>query len=224
MKNFLTLRRFIREALIAESVSLDDLAGFYEDASDWGMKAITLYSPTLLEQNMDDIGLAVVGYIAAQKPKNPCAGAWEIKMAGGRGYGNVLYPAMFAAVNGPLMPDRHSTTPAAVSGWKKQASRDKVPLDNAEADASKKLTPSDKSDDCDVRSWTLNDATGKWGGDEIIDNAYAPKGNEKSVLDGLLSNHESFMKKLRSKDIDTTEFLSALSREGVKRFNIETLS
>lgn len=224
MKRFPTLRRFIREALMAEGTAPEDLAGFYEDASDWGMKAITLYSPALLEQNMDDIGLAVVGYIAAQKPKNPCAGAWEIKMAGGRGYGRVLYPAMFAAVNGPLMPDRHSTTPAAVSGWKKQSSRDKVPLDNAEADMSKKLTPSDKSDDCDVRSWTLNDKTGKWGGDEIIDNAYAPKGNEKAVLDGLLSNHEAFVEKLRDRGVDLSSFLAELSREGVKRFNMETLS
>lgn len=224
MKNFRSLRRFIRETLLTEGIAREELAGFYEDASDWGMKAITLYSPALLEQNMDDIGLAVVGYIAAQKPKNPCAGAWEIKMAGGRGYGNVLYPAMFAAVNGPLMPDRHSTTDAAVSGWKKQSGRKRVPLDNANVDPEKKLTPSDSSDDCDVRSWRLDNETNKWRGDEIIDVAYAPKGDENLILDRLLSNHEVFVAKLKDKGVDLNSFLSDLSREGMKRFNMETLS
>lgn len=218
------LKNFIREVLVEGStVGAEDLAGFYQDGGDWGLKEITLYSPTTLEKNMDNVGSAVVGYIYAQKPKSPCAGAWEVKMAGGRGYGGVLYPAMFAAVNGPLMPDRHSTTPDAVAGWSKQTSRKKTPLDNAATTAEKKSTPDDDSDDCEVRSWTKNPETGKWEGDPLIDNAYAPKGNEQAILSRLLNNHEKFMKKIKSTSLDVDAFLAELSREGVKRFEIERL-
>ena len=144
-------------------------------------------------------------------------------MAGGKGYGGVLYPAMFAAAGGPLMPDRHSTTDDAVKGWGKQTARKKVPLDNAEVDAEKKATPDDTSDDCNVRSWKQNKSTGKWEGDPLIDNAYSPKGNEQAILNRLVSNHEKFMKKLESKGVDANEFLSQLSREGMQRFEMERL-
>jgi hypothetical protein len=217
------LRKLIREILLEASVPADELAAFYQDSSDWGLKEITLYSPAALERNMEEIEAAVVGYIYAQKPKDPCAGAWEVKMAGGRGYGGILYPAMFAAVNGPLMPDRHSTSPDAVSGWSKQASRKKIPLDNSSVGAERKSTPDDASDDCEVRSWTQDPKTGRWEGDPLIDNAYSPKGNERAILEKLLNNHEKFMKKIESTGVDVTDFLAELSRSGVKRFESERL-
>lgn len=216
------LRRFIRECLLEAAAPDDDLAGFYEDASDWGMKALTLYSPSTLLQNMDNISAGVRGYIAVQKPKQPCAGAWEVKMAGGRGYGKILYPAMFAAVGGPLMPDRHSTSDDAVKGWGKQTSRKKVPLDNAAVGKEKKATPDDDTDDCDVRSWKQGE-DGKWGGDPLIDNAYSPKGDEQAILDRLLANHDSFIKKIKADGVDVNSFLAQLSREGVQRFEMQRL-
>lgn len=220
------LRRFIREVLVeSTTTSAEELAGFYQDAEDWGVKEITLYSPAILERNMSDVDLAVVGYIYAQRPKEPCAGAWEIKMAGGRGYGRILYPAMFAAVKGPLMPDRHSTTGAAEAGWGKQGSREQTKLDNAaENDKSRKLTPDDTSDDCSVRSWKKNPASGQWEGDPVLDVAYAPKGNENAILSRLLDNHKKFINKIQDKGVDVSNFLSELSKSGLKRFEIERLT
>jgi len=216
------LRAFIRE-VITEATSKEDIAAFYEDASDWGMKAITLYSPAVLEKNTDDIASGVLGYIAAQKPKDPCAGAWEIKMAGGRGYGGVLYPAMFAAVDGPLMPDRHSTTQSAEGGWGKQGGRQKKPLDNVAAKADQKATPDDTSDDCTVRKWKQNDKTQQWEGDPVLDFAYSPKGGEDALLGRLVAAHEKFVKKLEEKGVDVQSFLAQLSREGVNKFEMERL-
>lgn len=215
------LKKFIRQFLLEVALPTEQLAGFYEDASDWGMKAITIYYPSVVKKNLDDVSQGVVGYIAAQKPKEPCAGAWEIKMAGGKGYGGVLYPAMFAAVNGPLMPDRRSTTDDAVKGWSKQGERKKTPLDNAVVDKNKKATPDDDSDDCNVRTWKQKD--GKWEGDPIIDNAYFPKGYEKSVLQKLLANHDAFIESLKDKDIDMNSFLAQISKAGVERFERERL-
>ena len=215
------LKKFIRRFLLEVALPADQLAGFYEDASDWGMKAITSYYPSIVEKNLEDVSQGVVGYIAAQKPKKPCADAWEIKMAGGKGYGNILYPAMFAAVGGPLMPDRHSTTDDAVKGWGKQGSRKKISLDNAAADSGQKATPDDDSDDCEVRTWRQKD--GKWEGDPIIDKAYFPKGYEKSVLEKLLTNHDTFIESLKDKDIDMNSFLAQISKAGVERFERERL-
>jgi len=217
------LKKFIRKFLLEVALPTEELAGFYEDASDWGMKALTLYYPSQVEKDLEDVSQGVVGYIAAQKPKQPCAGAWEIKMAGGRGYGSILYPAMFAAVGGPLMPDRHSTTNDAVKGWSKQGSRKKTPLDNASANKNEKATPDDESDDCDVRTWKKDEKTGQWSGDSIIDNAYFPKGYEKSVLGKLLKNHDSFIKSLYGKDIDVNLLLAQISKAGVERFERERL-
>ena len=217
------LRRFIRQVLMEVSSPTEELAGFYEDASDWGMKAITLYYPSKIEPDADDVSQAVVGYIAAQKPKQRCAGAWEIKMAGGRGYGGVLYPAMFAAVGGPLIPDRNSLTDDAVKGWSKQGSRKKTALDNFYVDDEKKATPEDDSDDCKVRNWSRDKETGQWLGDPVLDNAYFPKGNENSIFQKLLLNHDSFIESLKDKTVDVNSLLARISKAGVERFERERL-
>lgn len=217
------LRRFIRQVLMEASSPAEELAGFYEDASDWGMKAITLYYPSKIEPDADDVSQAVVGYIAAQKPKQRCAGAWEIKMAGGRGYGGVLYPAMFAAVGGPLIPDRNSLTDDAVKGWSKQGSRKKTALDNFYVDDEKKATPEDDSDDCKVRNWSRDKETGQWLGDPVLDNAYFPKGNENSIFQKLLLNHDNFIESLKDKTVDVNSLLARISKAGVERFERERL-
>ena len=217
------LRRFIRQVLMEVSSPTEELAGFYEDASDWGMKAITLYYPSKIEPDADDVSQAVVGYIAAQKPKQRCAGAWEIKMAGGRGYGGILYPAMFAAVGGPLIPDRNSRTDDAVKGWSKQGSRKKTALDNFYVDDEKKATPEDDSDDCKVRNWSRDKETGQWLGDPVLDNAYFPKGNENSIFQKLLLNHDSFIESLKDKTVDVNSLLARISKAGVERFERERL-
>ena len=217
------LRRFIRQVLMEVSSPTEELAGFYEDASDWGMKAITLYYPYKIEPDADDVSQAVVGYIAAQKPKQRCAGAWEIKMAGGRGYGGVLYPAMFAAVGGPLIPDRNSLTDDAVKGWSKQGSRKKTALDNFYVDDEKKATPEDDSDDCKVRNWSRDKETGQWLGDPVLDNAYFPKGNENSIFQKLLLNHDNFVESLKDKTVDVNSLLARISKAGVERFERERL-
>lgn len=217
------LRSFIRQVLMEVSSPTEELAGFYEDASDWGMKAITLYYPSKIEPDADDVSQAVVGYIAAQKPKQRCAGAWEIKMAGGRGYGGVLYPAMFAAVGGPLIPDRNSLTDDAVKGWSKQGSRKKTALDNFYVDDEKKATPEDDSDDCKVRNWSRDKETGQWLGDPVLDNAYFPKGNENSIFQKLLLNHDNFVESLKDKTVDVNSLLARISKAGVERFERERL-
>jgi hypothetical protein len=217
------LRRFIRHFLIEASSPTEELAGFYEDASDWGMKAITLYYPSRIERDLNNVSQGVVGYIAAQKPKQRCAGAWEIKMAGGRGYGGILYPAMFAAVGGPLVPDRNSLTDDAVRGWGKQGSRKKTALDNFYVDDVQKATPEDDSDDCRVRTWNRDKETGQWVGDPVLDNAYFPKGNENSIFQKLLSNHDNFIESLKDKDADVDSLLAQISKAGVERFERERL-
>ena len=217
------LRQFIREALLLGEGADEDLAALYEDASDWGMKAITVYSPARLLADPGNPAAAVVGYIAAQRPDSPCAGAWEVKMSGGRGYGwSVLYPAMFAAVGGPLMPDRKTVSPDATRGWSTRAGdRGKTLLDKVSAPEEEKLTPDDPSDDCEVRSWTRDPETGKWSGDPVLDVAYTPKGNEKALLDRLLRRHEETMGEVIDAGHDRRDVEVGLSRGGGEKFNAE---
>jgi len=223
MKNTKYLKEFIRETILNENVSTgnSDLAAFLEDSSEWGIKAITLYSSSNLLKNLEDTDSSVLGYIAAQKPKNPCAGAWEVKMSGGKGYGGILYPAMFAAVGGPLMPDRSLTSDKAISGWSKQSKREKTPLDSAKAEKDQKLTPEDPSDDCEVRSWKFNKEKNRWEGDQVLDNAYDPFGSENAILKKLLSKHEETMNEVEKKGVERQEIEIKLSRSGIQKFNVE---
>lgn len=217
------LRRFIREALLLREGADEDLAALYEDAADWGVKAITLYSPARLLEDPGNPSAAVVGYIMAQRPESPCAGAWEVKMSGGRGYGwSVLYPAMFAAVGGPLMPDRKTVSPAAEKRWATKATgRGKTPLDKVGAPEEEKLTPDDPSDDCDVRSWKLDPVSGRWGGDPVLDAAYRPRGDEKALFDRLLRRHEETMGEVTGAGHDRSDVEAGLSRGGGEKFNAE---
>ena len=84
---------------------------------------------------------SLVGMIAIQKAKQPCNGAYEVKLAVGPGRGKLVYGMGYhMAKNCYLIPDRHIVSKNAQNAWLKISKSTKgVPLeDHCEGDKVKK--------------------------------------------------------------------------------------
>lgn len=147
-----------------------------------------------IESNL--AGGGVKGFIEIAKPREPTAGAWEVKLSAGPSMGKYVYGMGYAlSPSGLLVPDRDigCVSPNATGGWAKQGGRKSVTLDNFYADKKERRTPKDPSDDAAVHDWNRDPHTKEWRGDDVIDKAYEAEGWEDGFLSELSATHAAAM-------------------------------
>lgn len=157
----------------------------------------------------------IVAMIAIKKPENPCANAWEVKLAAGPGYGKLLYGLAYAmSPTGRLMSDREEISEPAKGAWKKafNSERSRQTFDDVDAHGpmgkilySHPNHTADANDDCKV--WQ----------DEYLDAAYEAVGWEKSVLKTLEMSGDEIMKTIMTSGIEKDDFMTVLY-QSVNRF------
>lgn len=232
-RNFNNIVRRIYSRLLRESYegTAEGLAAYVQRHG--GYAVAVVYRPAILLNSLKrDPGLtqahddSVMAFVQVFQPKNPCAGAWEVKIAAGIGYGKILYGVAYAlSPEGILMSDRKSVSAKAYKAWSglQKSGRRSIPLDDAEEDdPKKKKTPTDVSDDCNVHKIGDKDCGGR--DPAALNYAYESEGWEKGMLEKMESSHKMFMKVLTKMGLDEETIYKNLKESGMKLFSAQYLT
>lgn len=148
----------------------------------------------------DAVENSIVGMIVVDKPDDACNGAMVVKyvFSKEKGFGPILYEiAMRLSPSGRIMSDRAAVSDMATNVYKTFHQRGDVkkkPLDDNNIPMSKRKTPDDPSDDCEV--WNHEN---RYPGREFLD--YSFEGSPDVNIDALKKNHEQ-MKEILERHVD----------------------
>lgn len=129
----------------------------------------------------DLIKQSILGMIFITPPRQPCNGAWEVRLSAGKSYGSLIYAAGYKiSPTGTLMSDRKSLSKDAQNAWKKVSRKIKgKPLDDY-----KHPRNSDPNDDCEV--WAYDS---KIPNEKVNENP--PGTNDQETADAVNHSYKS---------------------------------
>jgi len=189
-------------------------------------KTAILYEPEHFRQNIDEVlrgkysaekfilHRVMRGIIEIRKPRNPCNGAWEVKLSAVKnpGDGGLIYGLGFAmSSTGILMPDRGTVSQRAQQGWIKQKSRGGKPFDDVEHPMT-----TDTSDDCFIHN--DEDMCKVHVDEDMLNRSYEEEGWESGLFSRLEETHEETMDMMDPDDV--TEVLMAMA-DNVENFFVK---
>lgn len=226
-----SLRNYVKQILIeAKSVSQSDM-GFLEkgiltiDPNTQGVlsgKLGVVYNAKQLNTALQNLSFdpakhgkllpdllndAMIGMIVIAPPKNPCNGAWEVRLTAGPGQGKIVYAMGYKmSPSGKLIADRKSLSRPAQNAWKQVVKKSSgEPLDDVSNPKN-----NDPNDDCNI--WPHNS--------NINPNAKAfnpPGMGDKSAADAVNRSYDDTTGgadwKTMSANFAKTLFLTKMKRE-----------
>ena len=216
MKSNVVLERIYKRLLKESTTPNVDGYGAYVTNADYGniktvvydipnVEDLILDNPQILDNTSVPTTLInhVIAWINIRPADDPCWDAYEIGSISGPG--KLAYALAYAtSPSGRLISDRESMTIDAISAWKNMSSksqRNKLPLDPV--DNPKTPNP---DDDCKTRK------------EDFLNYAYEAEGWEKSMLDGMTTEHNDFMSRLSKAGIDLKSFENLIRSIGFKSF------